>query len=84
MLHLADDGLIGTGYLRGHLMRGRCFVSNGTRMVLPSLGDYSAGVNVLSTSFDPLLGQGGLHVWFICQGRVEQVASPKLMEARAA
>ena len=42
----------------GHLVRGRCFVSNGMRMILPSLGDYSAGTNVLSSAFDPLLGQG--------------------------
>ncbi len=68
----------------GHLVRGRCFVSNGMRMILPSLGDYSAGANVLSSAFDPLLGQGGLFVWFISQQRVTSVASPQLMEDRAA
>ncbi|ADP69463.1 hypothetical protein Rvan_0173 [Rhodomicrobium vannielii ATCC 17100] len=68
----------------GHLVRGRCFVSNGMRMVLPSLGDYSAGNNVLNTAFDPLLGQGGLYVWFIAHERVNPVASPQLMEDRAA
>ena len=68
----------------GHLQRGRCFVSNGMRMILPSLGDYSAGCNVLSPSFDPLLGQSGLFVWFIAQERVSSVASPQLMEDRAA
>jgi uncharacterized protein len=64
----------------GHLVRGRCFVSNGMRMILPSLGNYSAGSNVLSADFDPLLGQGGLFVWFIAQDRVSSVASPQLME----
>ena len=68
----------------GHLTRGRCFVSNGMRMILPSIGDYSAGTNVLSSAFDPLLGQGGLFVWFVSQERVESVASPQLMEDRAA
>ncbi|MGC2397417.1 MAG: phosphoesterase, partial [Rhodomicrobium sp.] len=68
----------------GHLVRGRCFVSNGMRMILPSLGDYSAGTNVLSSAFDPLLGQGGLFVWYISQARVSSVASPQLMEDRAA
>ncbi len=68
----------------GHLIRGRCFVSNGMRMILPSLGDYSSGTNVLSHAFDPLLGQGGLYVWFICQGTVFPVASPQLIEDRAA
>ena len=68
----------------GHLVRGRCFVSNGMRMILPSLGNYSAGTNVLSSDFDPLLGQGGLFVWFISQERVTAVASPQLTEDRAA
>jgi metallophosphoesterase superfamily enzyme len=68
----------------GHLVRGRCFVSNGMRMILPSLGDYSVGSNVLSSAFDPLLGQGGLFVWFISQERVSAVASAQLMEDRAA
>ncbi len=68
----------------GHLMRGRCFVTNGMRMVLPSLGNYSAGTNVLSAAFDPLLGQGGLFVWFIAQDHVTSVASPQLMEDCAA
>jgi uncharacterized protein len=68
----------------GHLIRGRCFVTNGMRMVLPSIGDYSIGTNVLSSDFDPLLGKGGLFVWFIGQGRVTPVASPQLIEDRAA
>ncbi len=68
----------------GHLVRGRCFVTNGMRMVLPSLGNYSSGTNVLSPAFDPLLSQGGLFVWFISRDRVYPVASPQLMEDRAA
>src|SRR5271165_570812 len=54
----------------GYVTRGRCFVSNGMRLVLPSIGDYSAGTNVLSPDFDPFLAQGGLFVWFLSQGRV--------------
>jgi hypothetical protein len=54
------------------------------RMILPSLGDYSAGTNVLSSAFDPLLGQGGLFVWYVSQERVSPVASPQLMEDLAA
>ena len=68
----------------GHPVRGRCFVANGMRMILPSMGNYSPGINVLSSAFDPLLGQGGLFVWFICQDRVIPVAPPQLIEDRAA
>jgi uncharacterized protein len=68
----------------GHLIRGRCFVSNGMRLILPSIGNYTAGTNVLSSDFDPVLAQGGLFVWFISQDRVLPVAPPQLIEDRAA
>lgn len=68
----------------GHLMRGRCFVSNGSRLILPSMGAYSAGSNVLGSAFDPLLGHEGLFVWSIHAGRVSQVASGQLLEEMAA
>ncbi|MGO9986392.1 MAG: metallophosphoesterase [Rhodomicrobium sp.] len=68
----------------GHLLRGRCFVTNGMRLILPSVGNYSAGTNVLSPAFDPFLGQGGLFVWFLTQGRVHPVAPPQLIEDYAA
>src|SRR5271165_3876747 len=54
----------------GHLVRGRCFVTNGMRLILPSMGNYSQGTNVLSSTLDPLLGRNGLFVWFISQDRV--------------
>ena len=68
----------------GHVMRGRCFVSNGMRLILPSIGAYSAGANVLDKAFDPLLGHEGLFVWAINGGRVSQVASGQLLEEMAA
>jgi DNA ligase-associated metallophosphoesterase len=68
----------------GHAMRGRCFVSNGMRMVLPSMGNYSAGLNVLEEAFDPLLGRNGLFVWLISNDRVYAVASGLLLEDKAA
>ncbi|MBI4724960.1 MAG: phosphoesterase [Rhodomicrobium sp.] len=68
----------------GHLVRGRCFVGNGMRLILPSMGNYSSGANVLGSAFDPLLGQGGLFVWFISQDRVHPVAPPQLVEDQAA
>ncbi len=68
----------------GHLLRGRCFVTNGMRLIMPAMGNYSAGNNVLSAAFDPFLGQGGLFVWFLAQNHVHPVASPQLIEDRAA
>jgi DNA ligase-associated metallophosphoesterase len=68
----------------GHVTRGRCFVSNGMRLILPSLGDYSAGTNVLEEAFDPLLGRNGVFVWLISHSRVYPVASGQLIEDVAA
>lgn len=68
----------------GHVMRGRCFVSNGMRLILPSMGKYSLGANVLGSAFDSLLGHDGLFVWTINAGRVAQVASGQLLEEMAA
>jgi uncharacterized protein len=68
----------------GHILRGRCFVTNGMRLIMPSMGNYSAGKNVLSSAFDPYLAQGALFVWFLAQDRVHPVAPPQLVEDRAA
>ena len=68
----------------GHTVRGRCFVSNGMRLVLPSIGKYSAGANVLDQSFDPLLGNEGVFVWMVSSGHVRQIASGQLLEEVAA
>lgn len=63
----------------GHPVRGRCFVSNGARLILPSIGAYCAGRNVLDDAFDPLLGRNGLYVWFLNNGRVYLAPSGQLM-----
>ena len=68
----------------GYVMSGRCFVSNGMRLILPSMGKYTQGANVLGSTFDSLLGQEGLFVWAIHGGRVSQVASGQLLEEEAA
>jgi len=68
----------------GHTVRGRCFVSNGMRLVLPSIGAYSSGANVLDKAFDPLLGNEGVFVWIVNSGRVSQLASGQLLEEAAA
>jgi hypothetical protein len=68
----------------GHTVRGRCFVSNGMRLVLPSIGVYSPGANVLDKAFDPLLGHEGVFVWMVHSGRVSQIASGQLLEEVAA
>lgn len=64
----------------GRIMRGRCFVSNGMRMVLPSVGHYGPGNNVLGPAIAPLMGNDGLFVWVVSHGQAFPVAAGQLHE----
>ncbi len=39
----------------GRLFRRRCFAADGTRVVMPALGAYTGGLNVLDEAFAPVL-----------------------------
>lgn len=64
----------------GRTSRARCFVSNGMRMVLPSVGRYGHGNNVLGQSFEPLMGNDGLFVWVVSHGQAFPVAAGQLLD----
>lgn len=55
----------------GRSVRRRCFLTDGSRIVLPAFGAYAGGLNVLDRAFSPLfaappavaaLGEGRVHV----------------------
>jgi DNA ligase-associated metallophosphoesterase len=52
----------------GHLRR-RCFVSDGTRCVLPAFGAYTGGLDVFDAAFAPLFPQS-FHAFLIGRDRV--------------
>ncbi len=60
-------------------VHGRCFVSNGMRLLLPSVGIYTRGANVMDETFDPFMGRNGLFVWVLANDRVQQVAAGQLV-----
>ena len=41
----------------GHSQRRRCFVSDGTRMILPAFGAYTGGLNILDVAYDGLFSR---------------------------
>ncbi len=41
---------------QGRLIRRRCFATDGDRLVMPALGAYAGGLNVLDAAFAPLFG----------------------------
>ncbi len=61
------------------MARARCFISNGMRMVLPSIGHYGPGANVLDKSFAPLMGNEGLFVWVVSHGQAFPIAAGQLL-----
>jgi uncharacterized protein len=49
---------VGKVAMRGRSVRRRCFVTDGTRCLLPAFGAYAGGLNVCDAAFKPLFPQG--------------------------
>ena len=43
--------------VRGNRVRARCFATDGQRLIMPSFGAYTGGLNVLDRALTPLLGR---------------------------
>jgi uncharacterized protein len=43
--------------VHGKRVRARCFASDGRRLIMPSFGAYTGGLNVLDSALAPLLGR---------------------------
>ncbi|MGI9405370.1 MAG: ligase-associated DNA damage response endonuclease PdeM [Hyphomicrobiaceae bacterium] len=53
----------------GRSIRRPCFVSNGTRLIIPAFGAYTGGLNICDPAFDDVFTQEdrdtGLSVWMV-------------------
>ncbi|MEN3975539.1 ligase-associated DNA damage response endonuclease PdeM [Emcibacter sp. SYSU 3D8] len=63
--------------VRGRGLRRRCFATDGRRLILPSFGAYTGGLDVLDRAYGSLFTES-FHAWMIGQDRVYPVASGKL------
>jgi DNA ligase-associated metallophosphoesterase len=63
---------------RGRRLRRRCFVSDGTRLILPAFGAYAGGLNVLDQAFVPLL-HPAFHAWMIGSDDIYKIAAERLV-----
>lgn len=61
------------------IVRNRCFISNGVRLVMPSFNAYSTGLNVMDDHFQPLFGAGALSVWLVGWTDVTPIAPRQLL-----
>ncbi len=64
-------------FVRGRRFRRRCFASNGDRIVMPSFGAYTGGLNVLDVAFSSVFADR-FQVWLIGGEDVHRVTSDKL------
>ena len=55
---------------RARSMRCRAFATDGRRMVLPSFGVLTGGLNVLDRAFAPLFAAGSMRAFLIGAGRI--------------
>ncbi len=64
---------------RGSTVRRKCFVGDGMRLVLPALGAYAGGLNVLDAAFAPLFARRPFLVWMLGRDRVYPLARRQLL-----
>lgn len=67
---------------RGRHLRRPCFVTDGMRLVLPSFGAYTGGLNVLDDAFAPVFS-GPLHVFLLGREGSFKMSEKKLLPDRA-
>lgn len=83
-----------SGEIAGHLhpcakvlsrvrsLRRSCFVTDGERLIMPALGAFTGGLNVLDEAFAPCFPAGGMMVFAITREAVIAVSGRRLIPDR--
>ena len=83
-----------TGEIAGHLhpcakvmsrvraLRRRCFVTDGARLIMPAMGAFTGGLNVLDEAYKPCFPEGGMMVFAMSREAVIPVSSRRLISDR--
>lgn len=64
---------------RGRRLRRRCFATDGVRLVMPSFGAFTGGLNVRASAFDGIFDGSKFVAWMIGRDRVYPVSGRKLL-----
>ena len=64
---------------RGRVIRRRCFASDGQRLVMPAMGAYAGGLNVLDAAFAGLFPPRRFHAWMLGSDRVYPLRASRLI-----
>lgn len=65
--------------VRGKALRRRCFVSDGQRLVMPAMGAFTGGLNVMHEAFGAAFPEGGVMVFMMGRDQVVPVAGKRLL-----
>lgn len=83
-----------SGEIAGHLhpcakvvsrvraLRRRCFVTDGERLIMPALGAFTGGLNVLDEAYTPCFPDGGMMVFAMSREAVIPISSKRLIPDR--
>lgn len=63
----------------GRHIRRRCFLTDGEKMIMPSFGAYTGGLNILDKAYDPYFSQKP-DVWMLGEKRVFNVPRNALLK----
>jgi DNA ligase-associated metallophosphoesterase len=63
---------------RGRMLRTKCFVCDGRRLVMPALGSFTGGLSVTAAPFAALYPSGDFHVWMLGTKAVHRFPSSRL------
>ena len=69
--------------IRGRVLRRRCFAAGPDRVVMPALGAYAGGLNVLDPAFAFIFPHGRFHAWMLGARRVYPMAPARLVADQA-
>lgn len=64
---------------RGKSVRRRCFACDGRRMIMPSFGAYTGGLNIRDKTYDGLFDDANLHAHLLGRARIYTIAGDLLV-----
>ncbi|MEM7493821.1 MAG: ligase-associated DNA damage response endonuclease PdeM [Pseudomonadota bacterium] len=80
-----------SGEIAGHLhpcarvvsrvraLRRRCFVTDGDRLIMPAMGAYTGGLNVLDRAYEDCFPEGGMMVFAMAKQAVIPISRKRLL-----
>ena len=67
---------------RVRALRRRCFATDGERLIMPAMGAFTGGLNVLDEAYAPCFPDGGMMVFAMSREAVIPVSSKRLIPDR--